>query len=405
MSRYTTRTDNSPDVDKVDMGFHHPILEPCKFCDLVYDGVIGFEDFAQFATKWLSEGCSANGGWCNGADFTFDSSVDTFDLAFFADCWLVRDTTPPAPNPPEWEIAPFMATGHAAEMRVGEAVDAWGWDVEYFFDCIHGEGHDSGWIKSRAYIDAGLAKGMEYGYRVKARDELGNETKWSETRFAGTADTTPPTPEPFIQAIVADSSTQITITARTAFDPSGVQYFFDTNTPGAHPSGWIDVPTYTDVNLVPMTRYAYRVKARDLSARLNETAWSGWVYVTTQTPVETIPPTPNPMQFDPNGLPNELDGGGGQWDFYADMTSVTAVDASGGVQYYFEARDYEGLYPPGGWAVGQEPPAGAGFSSGWINAPTWRVRVGRKNLAIEFRVKARDIYGNETGWSPYYPAR
>ena len=42
-----------------------------------------------------------------------------------------------------------------------------------------------------------------------------------------------------------------------------------------------------------------------------------------------------------------------------------------------------------------------GFSSGWINAPTWRVNVGGQNAAVKFRVKARDAYGNETGWSDY----
>ena len=154
------------------------------------------------------------------------------------------------------------------------------------------------------------------------------------------------------------------MTARTAYDPSGVQYYFDTNTPGAHDSGWIDTPTYTDVNLVPSTRYMYRVKARDLSARHNETAWSDWVCVTTQTPADTTAPTPNPMQWDPNGLPRELDGGGGPYDFYADMTAVTATDAGGGVQYYFEAVKYPGVSPDG-------------FSSGWINRRPGRVNVGR----------------------------
>jgi hypothetical protein len=232
---------------------------------------------------------------------------------------------------------------------------------------------------------------MEYGYRVKARDALGNETKWSVVRFAGAIDVKPPAPAPYIVTITATSSQTVAMTAQTAYDTSGVQYYFDTNTPGAHASGWIDTPAYTDLNLIPSTKYMYRVKARDLSARLNETAWSAWVTVTTRTPADTTPPTPNPMQWDPNGLPRELDGGGGTYDFYADMTAVTATDLSGPVQYYFEAVDYPGVYPNG-------------FSSGWINTPTWRVNVGRKNAAVKFRVKARDAFGNETGWSDVIPA-
>jgi hypothetical protein len=70
------------------------------------------------------------------------------------------------------------------------------------------------------------------------------------------------------------------------------------------------------------------------------------------------------------------------------MTAVTAADPSGGVQYYFEARTKSGAYPDG-------------FSSGWIDVPTWRVLLGGQNVYEQFRVKARDIYGNETEWSPW----
>ena len=108
LSRYTTRTDRVPDTGVVDLGYHHRFLDPCRFCDLARDGVIDFKDFALFAMKWLSTGCSEANGWCDGADFTFDSKVNFNDLALLADCWLVRDTTPPVPNPAEWETAPEM---------------------------------------------------------------------------------------------------------------------------------------------------------------------------------------------------------------------------------------------------------------------------------------------------------
>jgi hypothetical protein len=407
MARYTTRTDRVPDGGLVDLGYHHRFLELCRFCDLVHNGVIDFNDFAKFAMAWLNTGCSEANGWCSGADFTFDSKVNLNDLALFAECWLVRDTTPPVPNPVEWEVAPEMSGGTAAQMIAAEVIDAWwGSEVEYYFQCAHGEGHDSGWQKSRVYVDTRLKSGLEYSYRVKARDVLGNETKWSTTRFAGAVDVTPPAPAPYIVTITASAAAngqQVQMTARVAYDDNGVQYYFDTNTPGAHASGWINTPNYTDANLIPNTRYQYRVKARDLSARQNETAWSDWVAVRTQAPADTTSPTPNPMGWDPNGLPHELYGGGGTYDYYADMTALTATDASGGIQYYFEAVDYKGLYPAGGLVAGQLPP-GAGFSSGWINAPTWRVNVGRQNAAVRFHVKARDAVGNETGWSDTIPA-
>jgi len=392
MARYTTRTDRVPDTGIVDLGFHHRFLEPCRFCDLVHDGVIRFDDFAKFATKWLNQGCSEANGWCSGADFTFDSKVNAFDLALLADCWLVRDTTPPVPNPAEWEIAPEMTGSRVVQMVAKEAMDAWGWEVEYYFQCVAGEGHDSGWQKSRAYVDSLVKPGMEYGYRVKARDALGNETKWSVVRFAGAIDVKPPAPAPYIATITATSSQTVAMTARTAYDDlSSVQYYFDTNTPGGHDSGWIDTPAYTDVDLIPNTRYQYRVKARDTSARLNETAWSDWAVVTTQTPADATAPTPNPMGWAVNGEPRELYGGGGTFDYYASMTALTATDATGPVQYYFEAVDYPDVSPNG-------------FSSGWINTPTWTVRVGRQNAGVRFRVKARDGVGNETAWSDIVPA-
>ena len=288
-----------------------------------------------------------------------------------------------------------MADATAAGMVAVEAIDSWGWDVQYEFDCVYGAGHDSGWISSRAYVDTGLPKGAEFGYRVRAKDALGNETEWSAVRFAGTADTSAPAPEPYIQSIVAPAGvyTQITMTSTTAYDNSGVQYFFDTNTPGAHASGWIDVPVYTDVNLAPETTYCYRVKARDLSAHANETQWSGWVCVTTNTPPESDPPTPSPMAFDPNGMPMEVNGGGGKNDVYAEMTAVTATDASGAVEYYFACQEYPGVYP-------------AGFDSGWIATPTYTtVPLGRANLSLHFCVMARDIYGNTTLPSPWVKMR
>jgi len=392
MSRYTTRTDRVPDTGQVDIGFHYSFLEPCRFCDLVFDGVIQFNDFAVFSLNWLDEGCSEADGWCGGADFTFDSEVNVRDLAFFADCWLVRDTTPPEPNPALWESDPFM-DGSAVGMLAKQAFDAWGGPVEYYFDCRYGDGHDSGWQSERSYVDGGLTVGLEYGYRVKARDARGNETKWSQTRFAGLQDTTPPAPAPIFLSIDPNSSQTIIMTASLAYDENLVQYRFqpDPDFPGAHDSGWQDSNVYTDVNLVPATMYGYRVKARDLSAGLNETSWSQWVYATTLTPADLNPPEPNPMQFDPNGLPREFEQDDGDpntnvGDFWVEMMAVTAVDDSGGpVQYFFECRD------------------GSGLSSGWIDVPTYTVFVGRQNQALRFRVWARDEFGNVTGESLTYP--
>jgi len=318
--------------------------------------------------------------------------VDARDLAVFADCWMVTDTTAPVPNPAEWDEKPVLSGGSARMIAV-EAMDAWwGDNVEYFFWSVYGDGHDSSWQSSPVYTDSGLSSNMEYGYRVKVRDVLGNETKWSTTEFAGGADKRPPAPAPYLATINAISSQAIEMTATIATDDNGVQYFFDSNTPGAHDSGWLDSPNYVDIDLDPDTVYCYRVKARDLSAAGNETAYSEFTCISTLVPGDMTTPEPFDMTFDPNGLPREY-ANTEVWDDYSvEMQAVTATDDSGIVEYYFECESpKDEVYPDG-------------FSSGWQADPVWTVEVGRAGAGYKFRVRARDASGNKTDWSDWVPA-
>jgi parallel beta-helix repeat protein len=100
----------------------------------------------------------------------------------------------------------------------------------------------------------------------------------------------------------------------------------------------------------------------------------------------TTPPEPNPAQWAPNGAPREVYGGGGILDYWARMTATEATDAKGSVEYFFECTTKSAL------------------SSGWQSSRTYNVLVGRSGQGLRFRVKARDIYGNETEWSEELPA-
>jgi hypothetical protein len=64
------------------------------------------------------------------------------------------------------------------------------------------------------------------------------------------------------------------MTALTAYDYSGVEYYFHCVTPGGHDSGWQDNSAYTDTWLASSTSYTYRVKARDKGINQNETGYS-----------------------------------------------------------------------------------------------------------------------------------
>jgi hypothetical protein len=102
---------------------------------------------------------------------------------------------------------------------------------------------------------------------------------------AGLPDNTAPTPNPMTWAIEpnAISSSSITMTATTAADISGVEYYFANITDPNHDSNWVVTPVWTDTGLVKNTTYTYRVKARDMSTNHNETGWSGTASDTTLT--------------------------------------------------------------------------------------------------------------------------
>jgi predicted outer membrane repeat protein len=409
LTRYTTRTDGMLDRGLVDMGYHYEsVLEPCRFCDLFLDGLINFRDFAAFALHWLDEGCSDVNDWCSEADLTLDTYVNYDDLAFFTECWLVEDTSPPVPNPSEWEVEPkWSSTPDAITMMAKTAFDAWGWDVQYFFECLHGPGHSSTWQSSTTYLDTGLDIAAEYGYRVKARDELGNETGWSEVGYVlpvGMEDTIPPAPWPYIETIYPDAPNAVTmIASSTTQDASGVEYYFECYSGDCHDSGWQDGLSYTDVNLAAETEYCYRLMARDKSANQNETGWSDVACATTPAYPDTNAPTPNPMEWDIavadvngysiDGRPHEIYLGpeGAPWGYWAVMRATPDADDDSGepLEFYFECRQYPDIVGHGG------------FSSGWMSFPggapyIFGVKVGLVDQVLDFRVKARDASLNET---------
>ncbi len=94
---------------------------------------------------------------------------------------------------------------------------------------------------------------------------------------------------------------------------------------------------------------------------------------------DTTPPAPDPAQWAPNGAPREV------YDpmtriHLIEMEAAQVTDASGLVEYFFECTTRRD------------------FSSGWQSSRTYSVEV-RDLGEHRFRVKARDLYLNETAWS------
>jgi hypothetical protein len=75
------------------------------------------------------------------------------------------------------------------------------------------------------------------------------------------------------------SATSISMTAATATDPSGVEYYFECVGGPGNDSGWQTGSVYVDTNLSENESYTYKVKARDLSDAHNETSFSEEVTV------------------------------------------------------------------------------------------------------------------------------
>ncbi len=267
---------------------------------------------------WFEIIGGANSGWTTSTNWEFTGLADgqSYDFRFMArdavgneSDWSATasatasaagDTTAPSPNPMSF-TGPLTVLGeNAIAMTATTASDING--VEYEFVCTAGGGPSSGWQASAQFTASGLEPGTAYTYIVRARDGVGNITANSEPATATTTapDTTPPSPATmsFATPPTALGTDAITITATTAIDPSGVEYYFEetSGNSGGSDSGWQDSPTYVNNGLQPGTTYTYRVRARDKSPAQNATNWSAEASATTEVP-DTTPPVA--ISFDP----------------------------------------------------------------------------------------------------------
>jgi autotransporter-associated beta strand protein len=208
------------------------------------------------------------------------------------------------PNPMTFATAPVVVNATTVGMVATNATAGTG-PVQYYFDETSGNpgGTDSAWQASPVYQDTGLTSGVTYTYKVKARDGSLNETDLSgafNVTPTASGDITPPSPSPMtfaIAPVTVDQET-ITMTASAASDINGVEYYFE-NITNATNSGWQSSPVYTETNLALSTPYTYRVKARDMSAVPNETAFSATATANTGNLPDVIPPVA--ITFSPAG--------------------------------------------------------------------------------------------------------
>lgn len=170
-------------------------------CDVYHDGIIDFRDFAVVALEWLNEDCWPENDYCNLADVDHSHAVRFGDIDVIHDCWLTEDTTPPTPDPMQWDpnddgsgfdgrpvgvfIGPDTTFDWGATMRATPIAD----DVsglEFYFECTNDGGYDSGWISfpDGPPYEYTVLTGQRYYttyWRVRSRDITNrhNMTGWS----------------------------------------------------------------------------------------------------------------------------------------------------------------------------------------------------------------------------------
>ena len=359
------------------------LIELGNIADLDYNDSVNCGDLGFLTEDWLLEDVLLS------SDLNRDGVVDSADFVIFARNWRAGPPppTPPIPDPMTWAVRPYATSPYSAAMVATTAISTDGSGIEYYFEDYFSREYNSGWISfapglEPRWEDVNLLPDTMYWYRVKARNKSNRlETGWAERFFALTMreDTMPPTPNPATWQMqpYASSATSVRMIATTASDDSGVEYQFECTSHSIYSSNWQDSPIY-EVTSLAKDLYTFVARARDKSRNHNTTLHS--IPVT----VDLKPPTPDPMQW--ASAPRETYGGGGTFDYYATMTAANATDESAGVQYFFQCTTIGGL------------------SSTWQSSTVYTVKVGRRDQGHRFHVKARDVHGNETGWSSELPA-
>jgi C1A family cysteine protease len=180
------------------------------------------------------------------------------------------------------EVIFFIEAWHSASADGDDFTFAYSTDGANFTDLLT--------VTKTADGDALMSTAMPVGIsgtvyiRVTDTDStsrnIENDTLYVDQMFIrsnpGLPDDTAPKPDPMTweTAPYATGSNSISMTATTAQDTSGVEYYFACISDGGHDSGWQASPTYEDTGLEAKTTYSYTVKAHDLSTNQNATAES-----------------------------------------------------------------------------------------------------------------------------------
>jgi len=268
----------------------------------------------------------------------------------------------PTPNPMTWATPPYQTGTNSISMVATTATDPSS-PINYYFDFVGSPtgglgGADSGWQAGTSYTNSNLRANHKYGYRVKAKDGVNNQTAYSTTQYAYTA----------IQApigITFGTVTATSIQVRSTNTPTGLSWgksglWIENTVDPTNNSGWKrDNTLWTSKSLKANTSYSFQAKARNGDGI--ETGYG--------------PPASN---YTRASLPGKAP--------FSDVTR-TSIRAN--------------------WTDNGNPPGTQYFcqnvttktDSGWITDTFWNSDNLACGVSYSFRVKAKNEEGIETGWT------
>jgi hypothetical protein len=234
--------------------------------------------------------------------------------------------------------------------------------INYYFDFVSSPtgglgGKDSGWQLGTSYTNSNLRANHKYGYRVKAKDELNNQTAYSTTKYAYTPIQSP-------TGITFGTITATSIQARSTNTPAGLSWgssgLWIDNTTNTTNSGWKrDNTFWTSKTLLPNTSYTFQAKARN--GDMIETGYG-----------------PSTSKYTRANLPGKAS--------FSDVTR-TSIRANWTVNGNPAGTEY------------QCQNVTTGAMSDWITDTFWNSDNLSCGLSYSFRVKARNGDGVETTWT------
>ena len=272
------------------------------------------------------------------------------------------DVNPPTPNPMTWVTPPYQTGSNSISMVATTSTDPVT-PITYYFEFVGSStggtgGTHSNWQAGTSYTDFGLEANHQYGYRVRAKDGVNNETGYSvPTQYVYTAIET-------TTGITFMTVTSTSIQAQSTNTPSGLNRgssgFLIENTTNSSNSGWKqDNSFWTSHLLTPNTSYSFRAKVRN-----GDAIETGYSPVVSKYTLANVPGSASFSNISQTCI----------------RANWTANGNPAGTQYFCENQ-----------TLGTNPD--------WMTGTSWNSCALSFGTLYSFRVKAKNADGIETDWT------